>query len=96
MERREAGWAAARRAAGLLKGDYGATRVVVFGSLAHGHGFGRHSDIDMAAQGIAPALFWRAWASLDHVAPGFEINLVDFETATASLRAAIEREGVDL
>jgi uncharacterized protein len=95
-ERRQAGWAAARRAADLLKRGFGATRVVVYGSLAHGYSFGRHSDIDMAAEGIAPALFWRAWAAIDYVAPEFEINLVDIETTTESLRATIEREGVDL
>jgi predicted nucleotidyltransferase len=95
-ERRDAGWAAARRAAEVLKTSYGATRVVVYGSLAHGYWFGRHSDIDMAVEGILPVHFWRAWAAVDRAAPGFEVNLLDIETATESLKAVIEREGVEL
>jgi len=33
--RRQRAWETARAAAGLLKRDYGATRVIAFGSLVH-------------------------------------------------------------
>lgn len=52
--RREAAWQAARLAAEVLKEQFKATRVVVFGSVARGVGFTRWSDVDVAAWGLAP------------------------------------------
>ena len=42
---------AASEAADLLKREYGATRVVLYGSLAHGAWWSATSDIDLAAEG---------------------------------------------
>ena len=94
--RRESAWLVARQAASLLKEQFGATRVVVFGSLAHGAWFHARSDIDLMVAGIPPEKFWRAWAALDQVSDGFEIDLVTDLELTERLRAAIEREGVEL
>ncbi len=94
--RRERAWQVARRAAALLKEQFGATRVVVFGSLAHGAWFRLDSDIDLAAAGIPPEDFWRAWCALDTVSEGFEINLVALESAPDALRQSIEAQGVEL
>ena len=94
--RRARAWDIARRAAALLKEEFGATRVVVFGSLAHGAWFHPHSDIDLAAEGIPPERFWRAGCRLEEIAEGFEIDLVALETASPSLRETIEKEGVEL
>lgn len=93
--RREAAWMAARQAAHVLKEEFGATRVVVFGSLAHGAWFETHSDIDLAAEGIPPDAFWRAWCTLDRLGAGFEIDLIAIESAPAQLRTEIE-QGVAL
>lgn len=93
-KRRTAALAVARAAAALLREQYGATRVLLFGSTAHGYWFRAESDIDLAAEGIAPDRFWRAWNAADALAPEFEINLVAWEEATPALREAIEREGV--
>lgn len=86
----------ARSAAQVLKEQFGATAVILFGSVAHNTGFHADSDIDLAAAGIAPADFWRAWAALDAIDPSFEINLIAVEEATASLKAVLETEGVAL
>jgi predicted nucleotidyltransferase len=91
LQRREAAWAVARQAATLLKEQFGATRVAAFGSLAHGAWFNARSDIDLLVDGIPPAKFWRAWAALDQVAAGFEIDLVAGETITERLREMIQR-----
>ncbi len=48
-ERFEQAWEVAYRAARLLRERFGATRVVVFGSLAHRAWFRPWSDIDLAA-----------------------------------------------
>ena len=86
----------ARQAAALLKKQFAAQRVIAYGSLVHGHWFHAHSDIDLAVEGIAPAQFWLAWATLDPLAAGFEVNLLALETATPALHSVIEREGVNL
>jgi predicted nucleotidyltransferase len=86
----------ARSAAQVLQEQFGATAVILFGSVAHGLGFHADSDIDLAAAGIAPADFWRAWAALDAIDPSLEINLIAVEEATASLKAVLDTEGVAL
>jgi predicted nucleotidyltransferase len=95
-QRRAAAWEAARAAARILKQEFGAVRVVAFGSLARGAWFHPRSDIDLAVEGIAPAAFWRAWCALDRLASSFEFDLVPTETASDRLRAEIARDSVDL
>ena len=95
-KRRDRAWSVARDAAELLKRQYGASRVIVYGSVVHGYWFGPHSDIDLAVEGIRSADFWRAWCALDQIASGFEVNLIVVESATESLRQVIEQEGVAL
>lgn len=96
-QRRERAWAVARRAAAALKaGPWNATRVTLYGSVASGKHFHERSDIDLAVAGIAPDDFFRAWAALTDIEHGFELNLAPLEAVRPALRAAIEREGVDL
>jgi hypothetical protein len=88
---------AARAAAALLRERYGATRVVLYGSLARGEGhFTRWSDVDIAAWGIPD----RDWVSapLDAltVSKEIEVNLVLAQDAPAFILDAIAREGRDL
>jgi len=92
-DRRRAAWVTVRRAARVLKEDFGATQVIVFGSLAHGAWFGPRSDIDLAAEGISPEAFWRAWCALDRLDPAFEIDLMAIETASERLHEEITRQG---
>ena len=88
---RKLAWTAAREAARVLREGFGATRVVVFGSLAHGAWFGSHSDVDLAAEGIPPDAFWRAWCALDRLGARVEIDLIAIESAPIRLRAEIEK-----
>jgi predicted nucleotidyltransferase len=94
--RRQEAWTVARRAARLLKETFDAKRVTAFGSLAHGAWFSARSDIDLAAAGIPPEAFWRAWAALDRLEPNFEIDLVALEEASERLLEEITRYGVEL
>lgn len=55
----------ARDAADLLKTRFGAHRVTLFGSLAHGAGLARDSDVDLAVEGIGPGEYWQAWAAVE-------------------------------
>lgn len=89
-------WQLARRAARLLRAQFHATRVVVFGSLVHEKRFHEWSDIDLAAWGISSKDTFRAIGAVMDLDPGFEVNLVDVNACQPSLLAAIEREGKDL
>lgn len=86
----------AHQAAALLKTQFGARRVILFGSVAQGRLFHRDSDIDLAVEGIPVRDFWQAWSALDTIADEFEIDLLDIETASSRLMAALEQEGVEL
>lgn len=91
--RRQKAWLVAQRAARLLQEAFGASRVIVFGSLAHGAWFGPTSDIDLAVEGVPADAFWRAWAALDRLDPTFEIDLVAIESAPERLRDEIISRG---
>lgn len=96
QERRAQAWRVARRAAAQLRDEFGARRVILFGSAVTGARFGETSDIDLAVEGIAPERFWRAWAALDYIESPFEIDLIAIEFAPAAWVAAIQREGIEL
>lgn len=89
-------WRVARRAARLLRERYGASRVVLFGSLAHDAWFTPWSDIDLAAWGIPPEHFYGAVAAITGLSPAFRIDLVDPDDCRSALRATVEREGIEL
>ena len=94
--RRERACTLARRAASLLREQFGATRVAVFGSLIRETVFTPWSDVDIAAWGIHPDNTWRAVGAVMDLDAEIEINLVDVSTARPSVPAAIEREGLAL
>ncbi len=88
--------AVAQAAATLLRKQFHATRVVLFGSLAHGLWFTRWSDIDLAAWGIPPERFYAAVAAATSLDRDWTVNLVDMATAHTDLKNAIEEEGIEL
>ncbi len=94
--RRRAAWRVARRAAQLLRQEFGAQRVVIFGSLSQRGGFTSWSDIDLAAWGIPDERFYRAVAAVTALSARFKVDLIDPETCRPALRQAIEREGIEL
>jgi predicted nucleotidyltransferase len=97
LARRQAhAWEVARRAAVLLKERFGATRVVVFGSLRHRGCFTRWSDIDLAAWGLRPEDTFRAMGAVADVDADITVQLVDVSVCRPSLLAVIEREGSEL
>lgn len=95
-QQRRRAWQLARRAARLLKKKYGAKRVIVFGSLAHGAWFHARSDVDLAVEGLAPGTIWRAWSAVERVIAGFEVDLVELETASLRLGQRIREQGKEL
>lgn len=95
-QRRERAWEVARRAAALLKEEFGAEKVVLFGSLLHPDRFTAWSDIDIAAYGLRPSDTFKAVGAMLGLDGNIEVNLVDVGACKASVLASIEREGVEL
>jgi len=95
-ERREMAWELAHRAALLLKDRFGASQVIVFGSLVHGHWFSQSSDLDLAASGLKPEDYFLAVARLQDLSPLFSIDLVDLDRCRPELKKSIVQEGMAL
>ena len=89
-------WRLARRAASLLRNQYGASQVIVLGSLAHAAWFNAWSDIDLAVWGIPPERFYAAVAAVTGLSPRFKIDLVDPESCRSDLLQTIEKEGINV
>lgn len=94
--RRRHAMIAAHRAAKLLKNEFDASEVILFGSLARRGSFSLYSDIDLAVRGIAPEKFFAASAAIERVDVNFQIDLVDLETCPAALLQKIEKDGKPL
>ena len=89
-------WALAKKAAELLKEQFGAQRVVAFGSIIQRDLFHVHSDMDIAVWGLDEKKYFRAVAKLLELDSSQRVDLVRFEDARGSLRSVIDQEGVVL
>ncbi|MDO9303063.1 MAG: nucleotidyltransferase domain-containing protein, partial [Anaerolineales bacterium] len=94
--RRKRAMTAAHKAAELLKTKFGATEVILFGSLARRSSFTLYSDIDLAARGIPSDRFYEAVGLIITFNMEFNIDLIEFETCPAPLRQNIEKDGKPL
>jgi len=83
------------QAAALLKKQFGARRVILFGSLAHEAWFASDSDVDLAVEGLR-GNYWQAWRKAEEIVGDREVDLIEIEGASDSLQRAIRRYGVDL
>ncbi|HKZ69472.1 MAG TPA: hypothetical protein VJ020_05295 [Anaerolineales bacterium] len=94
-QRREKAWEAALTVAALLKSQYRATRVVVFGSLTDADQFHLWSDVDLAVWGLSPSDYFEAVARVLDVGGEIRVDLIMAERCKPYLLKAIE-EGKDL
>ena len=96
--RRDDAWRVARLAAEMLKKRFGATRVVVFGSLSRESTFTPWSDIDLGVWGIAPENYYSAaGAAMDTgLENGIRVDVVDLADCGPQFSVNIEKEGIDL
>jgi len=86
----------ARDAAQRLHKDFGARRVVLFGSAVEQSLFTRWSDVDLAVWGVPPDQFYAAVAAVTSLRVEIPVDLVDAEQCSEDLKRAIEQEGVEL
>lgn len=87
---------AAFKAAKLLKSEFGATEVILFGSLARRGDFTLFSDIDLAVRGIPSDSFYAAVDAILGLNVGFKIDLAELETVPPALLKNIEKDGKSL
>ena len=91
--RQQQGWQAARRAAKDLK-EFGAQRVVLFGSMLDSERMTWHSDIDLAVWGIRSEDYLRAGAAAEK-GHDFPVDLIDAQSAPPHILVAIH-QGMEL
>ena len=95
-KRRRRAYSAAIKAATLLKEKFGATEVILFGSLARRGSFTLYSDIDLAARGIDPLKFYAAAAAIERIDVNFQFDLVELESASPTLLQNIKKDSKPL
>lgn len=93
-ERQQQGLEVARQAAQILKQDFGAQRVVLFGSMLNPEQMWWGSDIDLAVWGLPEEDFLKAGAAIERK-HNFSIDLVEIQHARPHILNAIE-QGVEL
>ena len=94
--KRERALEIARKAATELKERFGASRVVLFGSLVHRKWFTPRSDIDLLVDGLALETFSRAEATLESLTSEFKVDLVDPRECSPELLSRIQQQGLEL
>ena len=87
-------WALAKKAAKLLKKQFGVQKVMAFGSITQKDLYHLHSDLDIAVWGLDEKHYYRAVAKLLELDPDERVDLVRIEDARDSLRDVIHQEGV--
>lgn len=95
-KRRRRAMSLAHKAADILRKEFGAKKVILFGSLAKRGAFTLFSDIDLAVEGIPPLRYFEAVARVTSFTDFIHIDLVEVETCTPALRENIKKDGKPL
>jgi predicted nucleotidyltransferase len=95
-KRRQKAFTIARQIADMLRRDFGATEVYLFGSVLHPDEFHAHSDIDLAVDGIVPARYLTAVAKALIMAKEFSVDLVDIAECQPEFEDSILTKGIKL
>lgn len=93
-ERQRQGLEVARQCTQILKEKFGATRVVLFGSILNPERMTWRSDIDLAVWGLPEKDFFRAGAAIER-GHDFPIDLVEIQHAKPHILDAID-QGMEL
>jgi predicted nucleotidyltransferase len=91
--RRRRALTVARKAVKILREKFGATEVILFGSLAKRGRFTLFSDIDLAARGIPPDKFYSAFGTLMELNTEFKVDLVDLADCSDTVRNNVFKDG---
>ena len=81
----------------LLRDQFGAKCVKLFGSAVVEDEFTQWSDIDLAVWDIPPERFYKAVWALNDLSPDIKVDLVDMPTCgSLTLKQIIEEEGIEI
>ena len=89
-QRQQQGLKIASKAASILKQEFGAERVVLFGSMLDHERMWWGSDIDLAVWGLRSEDFFKAGAAIER-GHNFSIDLVEIQSAKPHILNAIEQ-----
>jgi uncharacterized protein len=89
-------WDVARQAARVLRNEFGAARVAVFGSLVNKNLFHARSDVDLAVWGMDEKRLFRAVGQLLAIDPDIKTDVVLAEHVSSLFLNRIEDEGVPI
>ena len=89
-------WQTAYQVATLLYEQFGATRVVVFGSLTEPMAFTKRSDIDIAVSGLSDADYDKAWSKILNFDSEFKIDIINFDTSKGLFRERITHQAIPI
>ncbi len=95
-ERIREGYTKASQAADYLKNEYSVKKVLLFGSLVDNEFFHKHSDIDIAVDGLPEKFYYKAIGEVMDLIGDFAIDIVDLNTCNPDFRKKIIRESVEL
>ena len=89
-------WQTAYEVAAVLYEKFGATQVVVFGSLTEPIGFTNTSDIDIAVSGLSTEDYDKAWSMVFNFRSEFKIDCVNFDTSKGHFRERVKYQAIPI
>ena len=92
----EQAWQVAYEIATLLYDEFGATQVVIFGSLAEPINFTKSSDIDIAVWGLSDKIHSDVYWKVKDIDTGFKIDLINFDTTKGLFRERIQQQAIPI
>ena len=80
----------------LLREEFGATQILVFGSAVSADYFSEESDIDIAAWGTPIAQYLSAVLAVNEFHDDFKVDLLDPTLCCSTLQKRIKEEGIEV
>lgn len=92
-QRRQVALSFAEECEQVLRSEFGAEQVILFGSLAGDAPWHWQSDLDLAITGLSHADWLRAYGYLEAIAPSWlKLDLVRLEAVSSEVRARILKD----
>ena len=92
-QRRQQALKIAQECAHILKQEFGATEVIVFGSLRGDAPWHWRSDLDLAVRGLSEPAIWEAYSKIEKVVPSWlRFDLVSVDDVSPQFRTRILQE----
>ena len=89
-------WDTAYQVATLLYEQFGATQVIVFGSLTDPMAFTNKSDIDIAVSGLSNDAYDKAYGKVVYFDAPFKIDFANFDTSKGLFRERMKHQAIPI